>query len=102
MTEKRLISPYSGSWALPDTSLGRTDTPTPPTDIRLVREIAPAPNGRRRYTEIPCRAIAAGRDKDGIYWWTVRTITDEWILPADIIVCDRMPADTKFCGVDAA
>lgn len=102
MTESQTRNAGSGSWALPDTSLGRTDTPTPPTDIRLVREIEPAPNGKPRYTEIPCRAIAAGRDKDGIYWWTVRTVTDEWILPADIIVCDRMPAETRFCGVDAA
>lgn len=102
MTETSFSAPFSGSWSLPDTSLGRSNTPPAPTDIRLVREIEPAPNGRRRYIEIPCRAIPAGRDKDGTYWWAVRTVTDEWILATDIIVCDRMPADSKFCGVDAA
>ena len=102
MTEAPFRTTYSGSWALPDTSIGRTDTAVPPTDIRLVREADPASNGCRRYIEIPCRVIPAGRDKAGTYWWAVRTVTDEWILATDIIVCDRMPADSKLCGVDAA
>lgn len=102
MSETSVASPLSGGWSLPDTSLGWTNAPTKPLGVRLAREIGVARNGRTIYNEIACSVIYSGRDVDGIDWWAVRTVTDEWILSTDIIVCDRMPANARFSGLDAA
>lgn len=101
MSETTYVSPRSGSWSLPDTALGRTNNPIEPRGVRVRRQTGTLPNGHKVYTDIACRVIPAGQTEDGTYWWAIRTVTDEWILATDIVVCDRMPADSKFCGVDA-
>ena len=101
MSETSVASPRSGSWSLPDTALGRNHTPTQPTGVRLSRAIGTARNGRTLHNEIPCKVIYAGRDVDEIDWWAVRTITDEWILPTDQIVCHYMPANARLTGIGA-
>ena len=102
MSETSVASPLSGSWSLPDTSLGWSAPPTKPSGIRLDRAIGVAPNGRTIYHKITCSVIYAGRDVDDIDWWAVRTITDEWILPTDIIVCHYLPANARLSGVHTA
>lgn len=97
MSETTYASPLSGSWSLPDTALGRTHTPPEPRGVRVRRQTGTLPNGRKVYTHIACRLIPAGQTEDGTYWWTLRTVTDEWILPTDTIVYDWLPAGTKLC-----
>lgn len=97
MSETSYASPLSGSWSLPDTSLGRNNDPVSPRGVRVRRQTGTLPNGKPKYIEIPCRLIPAGQTEDGINWWAVRTITDEWILPTDEFVCSSMPADTRLC-----
>lgn len=102
MSATSVASPLSGSWSLPDTSLGWSDPPTKPSGVQLLREIGVARNGRIIYTEIDCSVIYAGRDANDIDWWAVRTITDEWILPTDQIVCHYLPANARLSGADGA
>lgn len=103
MTETSFASPRSGNWSLPETELGRSDTPVRPTGVRLLRTRMAARNGTTRpvVDEIPCKVIYAGRDADAIDWWVVRTVTDEWILPADQIVCSFMPATARLSNAGA-
>ena len=102
MSATSVASPLSGSWSLPDTSLGWSDPPTKPSGVRLLREIGVARNGRIIHHEITCSVLYAGRDVDDIDWWAVRTITDEWILPTDQIVWNYLPANARLSGVNAA
>ena len=97
MSETSYASPLSGSWSLPDTALGRSNDPVSPRGVRVRRQTGTLPNGNPKFSEIPCRLIPAGQTEDGINWWAVRTITDEWILPTDEFVCSFMPADTRLC-----
>lgn len=98
MTETSFGPPRSGSWSLPETALGRSNDPAPPTGVRLLRTRFAFRDGVPRpvVDEIVCRVIYAGRDKYDFDWWAVRTVTDEWILPTDQIVCSFMPANAQL------
>ena len=81
---------------MPDTITGPAKPPAKPSNVYLIRWSF----GGVRREDIPCHTIYAGHDGE-THWWTVRTVTDEWILPSDTITAD-LPANTALCGIPTA